>query len=343
MKSLKVNLVYATESKGHGVATAFEEVTNGLRSRDDVSVSINSWQECDVMHVHSPDPISMLHILHSKSKKVFTAHQVLGSMNGSIKGGKFTERIFFWYVRHAFYNRVDAIVAVSGTSAEILRTQMKVKKPVITIYNTVDMSKLSVNNSDRQKIRKKLGIKKDEFLVVGNGQLQPRKRLDTFIEAARMLPDVKFVWVGGLPFGALGAELGHMNQLIEDAPDNFYNTGMLPLEQARDYVQAADVFFLPSSQENHPMAALEAAGAGVPVVLRDIPEYDDTFRGDALMASSDKEFVEIISKLKNDPEEYKKAVKGSARTAKKFDNKSGASHLMNLYRRLVSVDDIIDS
>ena len=343
MKLLKVNLVYATKSKGHGVATAFEEVSSGLRSRDDVKVSINSWQDCDVMHVHSPDPTSMLHILRSKSKKVFTAHQVVGSMNGSIKGGKFTENIFFWYVRHAFYNRVDAIVAVSATSAKILRDQMKVKTPVITIYNTVDMSKLSVSETEKQKIRKKLGIEKDDFVVVGNGQLQPRKRLDTFIEVARMLPDVKFVWVGGLPFGALGAELGHMNQLIEQAPDNFFNTGMLPLNQARDYIQAANVFFLPSSQENHPMAALEAAGAGIPVILRDIPEYDDTFRGDALMASNDQGFAEIISKLKKDPNEYQKAVRGSARTAKKFDNKSGAGHLTKLYRSLVGGDDIIDS
>ena len=335
MKKLHVNVLYATKSKGHGVATAFEEMSRGLRARPDVSVTINSWDKADIIHVHSPDPMSMLHLLFSRGKKVFTAHQVVGSMNGSIKGGKFVERIFFWYVRHAFYNRVDAVVAVSGKSAKILQGEMRVKTPVITIYNTINMAALRVDAATRKAARDKLGIGADEFVVVGNGQLQPRKRIDTFATVARKLPQVKFIWVGGVPFGALGADTGKMNAIVDKSPSNVQWTGVVSLDQAREYLAAADAFFLPSDQENHPMSVLEAAGAGLPIILRDIPEDDDTFRGDALMATNDADFVKIIDKLRTDNAYVKRAIAGSKAIAKRFDSPTGSAQLVELYWSLL--------
>lgn len=335
MKKLHINVLYAVKSKGHGVATAFEEMVRGLRMRSDVLVDINSWEKADILHVHSPDPASMFHLLFSRGKKVFTAHQVIGSMNGSIKGGKFVERIFFWYVRHAFYNRVDTVIAVSGTSAKILQGEMKVKTPVITLYNTIDMLSLRVDSAARKAARDKFGISSDEFVVVGNGQLQPRKRVDSFASVARRLPQVKFIWVGGIPFGALGADTSKMNKIVDSAPSNVQWTGVVSLAQAREYLAAADAFFLPSDQENHPMSVLEAAGAGLPIILRNIPEYDDTFRGDALMASSDVEFAKMIVNLQTDYEYMKTAKRGSKKIATRFDNQTGSALLVNLYKSLL--------
>ncbi|MCL2280733.1 glycosyltransferase [Candidatus Saccharibacteria bacterium] len=342
MKKLKVNVLYATKSKGHGVATAFEEMVRGLRARDDVRVTINSWRKSDIIHAHSPDPKSIFHLLFRRGKKLYTAHQVYGSMDGSIKGGKFVERLFFWYVRHGFYNRVDQIVAVSAMSARILREQMKVKTPITTIYNTIDMAALGITPAKRQVARKKFGLAEKDFVVVGNGQMQPRKRIDTFANVARKLLNVKFIWVGGVPFGALGADTGKIDKIIKDAPDNVVWTGVVTLEVAREYLAAADVFWLPSDQENHPMSVLEAAGAGLPIVLRDIPEYDDTFRGDSLMAGDDEGFTEIIQRLQTDDKYYKEAQIGTAKITKRFDSKTGAEQFVALYQKLLK-NDIIDT
>ena len=335
MKKIKVNVLYATKSKGHGVATAFEEMVNGLKQRDDVKVTINSWRKSDIIHAHSPDPKSMLHMLFRRSKKVYTSHTVYGSIKGSIIGGKLVERLIFWYVRHAFYNRVDRIVAVSAMSARILREQMKVKTPVVTIYNTIDMAPLKVTSVKRTAARKKFGLSDNNFVVVGNGQTQPRKRIDSFANVARQLPDIKFIWVGGVPFGALGANSGEMDKIIKNAPNNVTWAGVVSLETAREYLAAADVFWLPSEQENHPMCVLEAAGAGLPIVLRDLPEYDDTFAGDALMAKDDKDFTKIIEQLRSDRKYYNDAKRGAAKIAERFDSKTGTAQLMALYRELL--------
>ncbi|MDR1970011.1 MAG: glycosyltransferase [Candidatus Nomurabacteria bacterium] len=335
MKKMRINVLYATKSKGHGVATAFAEMVRGLKMRDDVKVKINSWGKSDIIHGHSPDPKSMFHLILRRGKKLYTAHQVYGSMDGSIKGGKFVERLFFWYVRHAFYNRVDRIVAVSAMSARILRDKMKVKTPIVTIYNTIDMALLAITPAKRQAARKKFGLTEKDFVIVGNGQMQPRKRIDSFSNVAQTLPDAKFIWVGGVPFGALGADTSKMDKVVKDAPDNVTWTGVVSLEVAREYLAAADVFWLPSDQENHPMSVLEAAGAELPIILRDIPEYDDTFRGDALMAKDDKGFAEIIKKLQTNQTYYQDAKQSAVKIAERFDSKTGAEQFVALYHELL--------
>ena len=123
------------------------------------------------------------------------------------------------------------------------------------------------------------------------------------------MSDVQFVWVGGIPFKSLGADAGKFEKILQNLPKNLIVTGVIPLEEVRKYFVIADVFVLPSTQENHPMAVLEAASAELPILLRDIPEYDDTFRGFVAMAQNDEEFVQELQKiLENDEyfEELKK-------------------------------------
>ncbi|MCL2174326.1 glycosyltransferase family 4 protein [Candidatus Saccharibacteria bacterium] len=336
MKKIKVNVLYPVGAPGgHGVETAFREMVNGLAGHNDVEVLINSWKPADIIHAHAPDPKSMFHLLFRRGKKLYTAHLVYGSMDGSIRGGKFVERLYFFYVRHAFYNRVDRVVAVSNMSARILKEKMHVKTPIVTIYNTIDMKSLSITPAKRAAARQKFGLGETDFVVVGNGQTQPRKRIDSFSNVARELPKIKFIWVGGVPFGALGADTGKMDKIIKNAPTNVTWTGVVALEVAREYLAAADVFWLPSDQENHPMSVLEAAGAELPIVLRDIPEYDDTFAGNALMAKDDAGFIEIIRQLQTDQTYYQSAAQGASKIAERFDNRTGAEQFVKLYRELL--------
>jgi len=203
-----------------------------------------------------------------------------------------------------------------------------------TFYNTVDMARYAPRSGDRDKARKKLGIAKDAFVVLGNGQVQPRKRLDIFADMANELPDVQFIWVGGIPFGQLGAEYSSMRDAMQKTPKNFMITGMIPHDDVIAYLHAADVFCLPAEQENHPMCVLEAAGAGLPVVVRDLPEYDDTFADDVLRCH-DNDFLTAIAKLQHDRSEYDKWQCKSALIAKRFDSRSAMARYVELYRSLV--------
>ena len=83
------------------------------------------------------------------------------------------------------------------------------------------------------------------------------------------------------------------------------------------------------------MCVLEAAGAELPIVLRDIPQYDDTFKGDAVMAKTDDEFLDLIDMLCRDKQAYSKACLGAGKIAKRFDSSAGAERLVEFYRSLI--------
>lgn len=335
-RSLRVNMISESEFtvQGHGVHTAYKEITEALKKRKDIDIKVNTNRPADIVHVQTIGMYALGRLLRRNGKKVVSAHLVPDSLVGSIRAAKYWRGLAKLWMKF-FYGRADLVLACSGMVRDELKNKMKLKN-VDLLYNTVDMAQYRISPKEKAEARKELGLSAKDFVVVGNGQVQPRKRLDTFLAIAKAMPDAKFFWVGGIPFKHLGAEYESMNRLIKKLPENVEVTGVIPLAEVRKYYAVADVFTLPATQENHPMCVLEAAGASLPVVLRDIPEYDDTFRGDALMAKNDQEFIDIIRRLKDDKKYYDRAVDGAKKIAKRFDSVAGAERVVEFYNSLLS-------
>jgi 1,2-diacylglycerol-3-alpha-glucose alpha-1,2-galactosyltransferase len=336
MKQLKIDMVSESEFsvKGHGVHTAYLELTNALKKRDDVEVYVNKdTHDTDITHIQTIGMYSLWKLLFGHGKKVVSAHVVPASFVGSIKGAEHWLPLSEMYLKW-FYGRADMVFAVSNMVKTELEEIMKVPTRVEVLYNTVDMSQYRSTIEEKLAARAEHNLDEADFVVIGNGQVQPRKRFDTFVKAAQALPDIKFIWIGGIPFKQLGADYDKMNRLMKDIPDNMKVTGVIPLEQVRGYVQSANAFFLPAEQENHPLCVLEAAGGGLPIILRDIPEYDDTFRGDAIMIKKTREAVAAIERLRDDEVFYRQSVEAAGRIATRFDSEAGAELAVGFYRQL---------
>lgn len=337
---LTVNMVSESDIsvQGHGVHTAYDEMASALEARPDVRLirgDFGHQTPCDVVHLHTIGPRVWRKLFQRGPAKVISAHVVPDSFVGSIILAKYWLPLARIYMRW-FYNRADKVLAVSGTVAKVLEQELHVPKQKIeTFYNTVDMSRYAVDVTRREAARKKFALSESDFVVLGNGQVQPRKRLDVFVAMAKALPDVKFIWVGGIPFKQLGADYQEMHTLMTNTPPNMQITGVIPHDDVFAYLAAADVFCLPATQENHPMCVLEAAGAGLPIVLRDIPEYDDTFADDALKAKTDEEFVAAIRSLQ-EPHVRAEWSARSAKIAARFDSHAAAERLVTLYRAIIN-------
>jgi 1,2-diacylglycerol-3-alpha-glucose alpha-1,2-galactosyltransferase len=338
-KKITVNMVSESDItvQGHGVHTAYDEMATALEKRSDVAVIRGAFGEevvCDVIHMHTFGTYAWRKMAQDGPVKVVSAHVVPASLVGSIILAKYWLFAARWFLRW-FYNRADKVLAVSSMVAQTLHEELYVPKSKIEVfYNTIDMQRFVSTAQQKAAARKKLAISKDQFVVLGNGQVQPRKRFDVFTKLAREMPDITFIWVGGIPFKGLGADHAHMQQMIQDAPANLTVTGVIPHDEVFNYYRVADVFCLPAEQENHPMCVLEAAGAGLPIVLRDIPEYDDTFADDAIRCDDDG-FAAAIAKLRADGNFYRGQQQKTAAIAKRFDSSLAAEKLVNLYRQLV--------
>lgn len=331
---MKVSVVSESEFtvQGHGVHTAYVELTNALKKVAGIEVVVNKSGPADITHLHTVGAYALRRLLFDRSKKVVSAHIVPGSLVGSLVGASLWLPLARLYLRW-FYNRADLLFAVSDETKRELE-KLGVKKPIEIVYNTIDTSRYLTTDADKERAREKLGISSTAWVVVGAGQVQPRKRVDDFVKVAGELPEQLFVWVGGMPFGKLAAGSRDMQQMMDNPPKNVKFTGVIEHEAVKAYYQAADVFWLPSEQETFGLVVVEAAAAGLPVVLRDIPDYAETFADNALLCQPEK-VSETLKKLQDDQEFYEASKTSATAIAKRYDSVAGAERIVEVYRALL--------
>jgi glycosyltransferase involved in cell wall biosynthesis len=135
--------------------------------------------------------------------------------------------------------------------------------------------------SDVAAVRAGLHLGDDEMLVVGCGEVHPRKGPDHFVElAARLSPTraVRFAWIGRR-IRPHSTRLDHDVAML-GLEASITWTGDLP--SAGPWLGAADVVVVPSRSDPLPLVPLEAALAGTATVA---------FRSDGLADLADAEVV----------------------------------------------------
>lgn len=108
----------------------------------------------------------------------------------------------------------------------------------------------------------------------------------------------------------------------------------MPLEKMVSYYHAADLFWLPSEQETFGLVVIEAAASDLPIMVRDIPDYDATF-GDDVLRVTDETSVSTIKDLRDNPAHYKAWQQKARVLAQRYDSKRAGDQLVKLYRQLV--------
>jgi 1,2-diacylglycerol-3-alpha-glucose alpha-1,2-galactosyltransferase len=258
--------------RGHGVHTAFEECLAALQLMPDVR-RVSGWRSIRrgvTLHAHTVGPVALAQLLVHPGSRVVSAHITPDSFVGSVRGARPLLGAVRRYLRFV-YDRADVVLAVSdATAAEVV--ELGVRSPVITVRNAIDGERLRLLGRQRALIRRTFGWD-DGVTVLAVGQVQPRKGIADFITCARALPDLRFVWVGGMPFGVMSAQRGPLLRACREAPKNCEFTGLLTRDRVFEYYAAADIFFLPSKHETFGLATLEAATASLPLVLTDLDCY----------------------------------------------------------------------
>jgi 1,2-diacylglycerol-3-alpha-glucose alpha-1,2-galactosyltransferase len=332
---MKVNVISesAFTVQGHGVHTAFTETVDALRRYTDAEVVANGRGGADILHLHTVGLYALNKLLFARGRKVVSAHVTPDSFGGSLIGAKYWYGLAKLYLRW-FYNRADAVLGVSVVVVDELRA-MGVVRPVYLMPNCINTDVFTTSKMQKSAIRRRLGIKNDAFVVISCGQVQPRKRVDMFVRVAEQFPKLTFIWAGGIPFKKLAAELGEMERMMQQAPANVIFTGLLKREEAIDYYRAADLFFLPSMQETFGIVIVEGAAAGLPVLLRDLQQYQVTF-GNGYEKGDDDSFGAQVRRFSEDKAYYKQWQKSARSIAERYDSRAGAMRLMELYQNVLS-------
>jgi 1,2-diacylglycerol-3-alpha-glucose alpha-1,2-galactosyltransferase len=332
---MKVHVVSETAylMKGQGVHTAFVESVELLKEKKDIEVIINGEGFGDVFHSHSYGPYYFWKGRKYKNKRIHTAHVIPDSIKGSLPMWQLLFPVIKWYFKKV-YSFADVIIAISPMVEQAIK-QLGVTTKIVRIYNPVLTDKWTRNEEKRSKGRKLLGINNEAKIVLGVGQLQSRKGVEDFLDIAAAFPEAQFIWVGGRPFGIFTEGIKRINSRIKSSPANVHFAGLLDLSEMQNIYAAADIFLFPSYQENCPLAPLEAAASGLPVIYRDIKEYSLLYQNPYLRAKDTDGFIELTRKLIYDKEFYLKGIELSENLIKQFDKNEIRKQLVHLYKSLV--------
>lgn len=315
MKKIRVNMLSMADSvDGQGVGSAYLELMKLLKEdgKDKFEIQLNAnIKNCDIIHSHTVEPRNYLKMKRAKVPTVAYVHFLPDTLDGSIKLPKFAFKIFKKYVI-SFYKNADHLVVVNPIFKKDMVKAGLDENKITYIPNFVSKEKFyKMNDKDRKKARKDFNIKENEFVVIGAGQVQTRKGVLDFVEVAKKLPDVKFIWAGGFSFGAITDGHKELQRVMENPPKNVEFIGIIPREKMNDLFNAADLLFVPSYNELFPMTILEACSTDTPLLLRDLELYEDILFKKYLKANDNDKFAELITKLKDDEKTYKKAVDNS--------------------------------
>ncbi len=151
-----------------------------------------------------------------------------------------------------------------------------------------------------------LGLDPRLPLVAYTGSLLEWKGADVLVEAARALPQVRFVFAGGAP-----ADVERLRALARGL-DHVRIDGFQPPTRVATYLAAADVGVVPnrrqpaiSSRYTSPLKVFEAFAAGLPLVASDLPALreliDDENMGVLVAPEEPKALAQAIEQLCADP------------------------------------------
>lgn len=170
-------------------------------------------------------------------------------------------------IGHKLTNRMARLlIAVSGVTrdAYIARQGVSPDK-IIIMHNFVDTD-LFAAEEKTEKIRKELGIDKDNLVVGFLGRLDWRKGLRTIVDAAEGLKGVKFLIIGD---GDAREEL--IDEIRRKGiEEDFILTGLR--KDVPALMKAMDIFVFPTTApyESFGIVVIEAMAAGLPVIASDI-------------------------------------------------------------------------
>ena len=329
----------ADKFKGQGVGSAYLEQVKLVKSGmgPEYSIIINKLKLSDIMHYHTIDfkhylsiPISRL-----KGANVGSVHFLPETVEGSIKLPFFIKNIFYWYII-SFYKKMDYLVTVNPYFIKKLAEYGIRKEKVTYIPNFVSNKEFfPIGEIRKKKLREKYGIGQNDFVVLDVGQVQTRKGVLDFIEVAEKLNNVKFLWAGGFTFGKITSGYKELKKIMDNPPQNVKFLGILEREQMNEIYNISNLLFMPSYQELFPMIILEAFNCKLPILLRDLDIYPDVFFDYYLKGINNNEFINEITKLKNDSEYYNLSCEQSWKGHKFYSAENVLSMWKEFYRKII--------
>lgn len=320
-----------------GFRSAFQHQLHALKAVG-VEVTTNPEDSYDILHLHWFGPRSLYYLQEMKRegiKVVAHAHSI-GSydLRDSFTFANLIAPLYGQYLR-LFYSQADYIFVPSERARELLRGEGLERIAVVS--NGIDRERFRFSGEKRKELRRRLGL--ERFTVFCAGNIIPRKGVSDFIDVAAELPQFDFIWYG-YRWRKLLTFYPKMHRKIAGRSSNVRLPGFV--RDTQGAFSAADALFFPSWGENQPLVILETASLGRPLILRDLPEYQDWLEDgvNCLVGRDVEEFVDLVKRVAEDEGLRGRLARGAEALAEEHRLEQVGERLKLLYQRVIDGGEI---
>jgi N-acetyl-alpha-D-glucosaminyl L-malate synthase BshA len=285
----------------------------------------------DVLHVHYAVPHATAAILARAMLPEGRELRVVTTLHGTDTTLLGRDAGYGPAIRHAL-RQSDAVTAVSAWLRDETHRLLAVERPIDVIHNFFEPKP---PRRSREEVRRELGLRDGEAMIVHLSNLRPVKRVDLMLETlARVRPRDAFkvvILAGGdfSPFADQVRRLGLEDRVV--VREN--------VVEVEDYLQAADLGLFTSESESFCLSLLEAMCFGCPSVstaVGGIPEVVRSGESGLLVAHADAdELARAVESLLQDPVERAELGRIAQQTAReRFSADAIVPRYERLYRRV---------
>ena len=235
---------------------------------------------------------------------------------------------------------VTELIVPSNKIYNLFKDKYKFTKNIHIIQTGIETSKFykeNFNQKDINSLKKKLGIKKKDFVVMTVSRLAKEKSVDRIInnhkELVKKYSNMKLLIVGDGP---------DIDKLKDEAKslgvsDSVIFTGKVPLNDIPIYYQLGNVFVTASKSETQGLTVVEAISSSLPVVA----VKDDSFVNSVIedfngfVFTDDEKYINSISKLYEDKDLYNRLSNQSRLLSEDFSSEYFALKVLKVYETAI--------
>ena len=235
---------------------------------------------------------------------------------------------------------VTELIVPSNKIYNLFKDKYKFTKNIHIIQTGIETSKFykeNFNQKDINSLKKKLGIKKKDFVVMTVSRLAKEKSVDRIInnhkELVKKYSNMKLLIVGDGP---------DIDKLKDEAKslgvsDSVIFTGKVPLSDIPIYYQLGNVFVTASKSETQGLTVVEAISSSLPVVA----VKDDSFVNSVIeefngfVFTDDEKYINSISKLYEDKDLYNRLSNQSRLLSADFSSEYFALKVLKVYETAI--------